>query len=213
MGFLKESRELKAENLSIARGDRLLFEHLNFNLNNGSVLHLEGQNGAGKTTLLRTVCGLSQPLQGQISWCGHALKELAEDYFQQLLYIGHLPGIKEELTAAENLEFSMTLAGVLVEQSRIKEVLMQLGLGRCLNLPSRLLSQGQKKRIALARLWLQEPPLWVLDEPFTALDVSAVDLLKQRIESFANNGGIVIMTTHQLVQMQVPNLTRLRLDS
>ncbi|HQN65641.1 MAG TPA: cytochrome c biogenesis heme-transporting ATPase CcmA [Methylophilus sp.] len=213
MGFLNQSRQLVADNLSIARGDRLLFKYLSFSLDNGSVLHLEGQNGSGKTSLLRTICGLSKPLEGTISWCGDSTDVLAEDFFQQLLYIGHLPGIKEELSAIENLEFSLTLAGLKSEQASIRNVLEELGLKRCMDLPSRYLSQGQKKRVALARLWLQTSPLWVLDEPFTALDVSAVDMLKQRVEDFASQGGIVIMTTHQALQMQVPDLVRLRLNS
>ncbi len=213
MGFLNQNRQLVADNLSIARGDRLLFKHLSFSLDNGSVLHLEGQNGSGKTSLLRTICGLSKPLEGTISWCGDSINALAEDFFQQLLYLGHLPGIKEELSAIENLEFSLTLAGLKSEQASIRNILEELGLKRCMDLPSRYLSQGQKKRAALARLWLQTSPLWVLDEPFTALDVSAVDMLKQRVEDFASEGGIVVMTTHQAVQMHVPDLVRLRLNS
>jgi heme exporter protein A len=213
MGFLASNRELIADNLVGVRGERLLFEKLSFKLNNGSVLYLQGANGSGKTTLLRTICGLSKPYEGNINWCGENINTLAEEYFKHVLYIGHLPGIKEDLTALENLQFSLSLSGVDVSIDRASEALKLLGLAKGLNLPTRMLSQGQKRRVALARLWLQELPLWILDEPFTALDVDAAQLLKQKIEMFANDGGIVVMTTHQEVTLRVPTFEQLRLDA
>jgi heme exporter protein A len=213
MGFLASNRELIADNLVGVRGERLLFERLSFKLNNGSVLYLQGANGSGKTTLLRTICGLSKPYEGNINWCGENINTLAEEYFKHVLYIGHLPGIKEDLTALENLQFSLSLSGVDVSIDRASEALKLLGLAKGLNLPTRMLSQGQKRRVALARLWLQELPLWILDEPFTALDVDAAQLLKQKIEMFANDGGIVVMTTHQEVTLRVPTFEQLRLDA
>lgn len=213
MGFLKSERELTADNLVGVRGERLLFEKLNFKCSNGTVLYLQGANGTGKTTLLRTLCGLSKPYAGSISWCGENINSLAEEYYKHVLYIGHLPGIKEDLTALENLQFSMALSGTPFHLLQATEVLKMLGLARGLNLPTRMLSQGQKRRVALARLWLQDSPLWVLDEPFTALDVAATELLKKKIETFANAGGMVIMTTHQEVIIDAPNFIQLRLDS
>ena len=213
MGFLNSERELTADNLVGVRGERLLFEKLNFKCSNGTVLYLQGANGTGKTTLLRTLCGLSKPYAGSINWCGENINSLAEEYYKQVLYIGHLPGIKEDLTALENLQFSMALSGTPFHLLQATEVLKMLGLARGLNLPTRMLSQGQKRRVALARLWLQDSPLWVLDEPFTALDVAATELLKQKIETFANAGGMVIMTTHQEVIIDAPNFIQLRLDS
>lgn len=213
MGFLATNHTLTADNLVGVRGDRLLFEKLNFNLSNGTVLYLQGENGSGKTTLLRTICGLSKPYEGNINWCGENINSLAEEYSKHVLYIGHLAGIKEDLTALENLQFSLALSGADISTDKAAETLKMLGLAKGLNLPTRMLSQGQKRRVALARLWLQELPLWILDEPFTALDASATSLLKQKIEAFANDGGIVVMTTHQEVTMNVPKFEQLRLDA
>ena len=213
MGFLATNHTLTADNLVGVRGDRLLFEKLNFNLSNGTVLYLQGENGSGKTTLLRTICGLSKPYEGNINWCGENINSLAEEYSKHVLYIGHLAGIKEDLTALENLRFSLTLSGTDISKNNATEVLKMLGLANGLNLPTRMLSQGQKRRVALARLWLQDLPLWILDEPFTALDASATSLLKQKIEAFANDGGIVVMTTHQEVVMSVPKFEQLQLDA
>jgi heme exporter protein A len=213
MGFLASNHELTAENLVGVRGERLLFEKLSFKLSNGSVLYLQGANGSGKTTLLRTICGLSKPYEGNINWCGEDINALAEEYSKHVLYIGHLPGIKEDLTALENLQFSLSLSGADTSAEKAIEALKLLGLAKGLNLPTRMLSQGQKRRVALARLWLQELPLWILDEPFTALDAGATELLKQKIEAFANGGGMVVMTTHQDVALNVPKLEQLRLDA
>jgi heme exporter protein A len=213
MGFLASNRELTAENLVGVRGERLLFEKLSFKLINGSVLYLQGANGSGKTTLLRTICGLSKPYSGSLNWCGKNINSLAEEYSKHVLYIGHLPGIKEDLTALENLQFSLSLSGEDISADKAIEALKLLGLAKGLNLPTRMLSQGQKRRVALARLWLQDLPLWILDEPFTALDSSATELLKQKIETFANDGGMVVMTTHQDVVLNVPKLEQLRLDA
>lgn len=212
MSFLANNDVLKVENLVGVRGDRLLFEDLSFELTQGSVLYLQGANGTGKTTLLRTICGLSKPYAGNITWCGEKIDTLAEEYYKYVLYIGHLPGIKEDLTALENLHFSNALSGKQVSDNQAINVLKDLGLAKGLNLPTRMLSQGQKRRVALARLWLEDLPLWVLDEPFTALDIHATNFLKQKIEVFAQAGGMVIMTTHQEVKINVPKFAELRLD-
>jgi len=213
MGFLASNHVLTADNLVGVRGERLLFEKLSFELTNGTVLYLQGANGTGKTTLLRTICGLSRPYKGSVSWNSENIDGLAEEYYRHVLYIGHLPGIKEDLTALENLQFSLALTGTQFNFSQATKVLETLGLAKGLNLPTRMLSQGQKRRVVLARLWLQDLPLWVLDEPFTALDANATNMLKQKIEAFANAGGIVVMTTHQEVTMNVPKFEQLRLDA
>ena len=204
--------ELSANDLSAVRGERLLFKQLNFSLKNGTVLYLQGANGTGKTTLLRMLCGLSKPYAGCINWCGDNINDLAEEFHQHVLYIGHLPSIKEDLTALENLQFSLALTGEQFDLAEATDALKMLGLGKGLHLPTRVLSQGQKRRVALARLWLQDLPLWVLDEPFTALDVDATHLLKQKIEQFAHAGGVVVMTTHQEVLIDAPNFLQLRLN-
>ena len=213
MEFSTTDFELSANDLSAVRGERLLFKQLNFSLKNGTVLYLQGANGTGKTTLLRMLCGLSKPYSGVINWCGNNINDLAEEFHQHVVYIGHLPGIKEDLTALENLQFSLALTGELFNLAQANEVLNMLGLARGLHLPTRMLSQGQKRRVALARLWLQDLPLWILDEPFTALDVDATKFLKQKIERFANAGGIVVLTTHQEMLIDAPNFMQLRLDA
>lgn len=207
------THSLVVTNLAVVRGERILFEQLDFSLNNGAVLYLQGENGAGKTTLLRTLCGLTHPYAGGVSWCGEDIKGMAEEYSKNVLYIGHLPGIKEDLTAIENLQFSLAQLGSIVDQSQVMEVLETLGLAKALHLPTRMLSQGQKRRVVLARLWLQDLPLWVLDEPFTALDAVATDMVKQRIENFANAGGMVVMTSHQDFILNVPHFMQLKLGA
>lgn len=213
MGFSANHHTLTVSNLAVVRGERMLFNKVNFKLENGAVLYLQGENGSGKTTLLRTICGLSKPYAGTIDWGGENIFAMAEEYSKNLLYIGHLPGIKEDLTALENLQFSLALTGETVVDKDAIAVLNQLGLAKGLNLPTRMLSQGQKRRVVLARLWLQHSPLWVLDEPFTALDINATDLLKQKIETFANSGGMVVMTSHQDFTLQVPKFEQLKLDA
>lgn len=207
------THSLVVTNLAVVRGERILFEQLDFSLNNGAVLYLQGENGAGKTTLLRTLCGLTHPYAGGVSWCGEDIKGMAEEYSKNVLYIGHLPGIKEDLTAIENLQFSLAQLGSIVDQSQVMEVLETLGLAKALHLPTRMLSQGQKRRVVLARLWLQDLPLWVLDEPFTALDAVATDMVKQRIENFANAGGMVVVTSHQDFILNVPHFMQLKLGA
>ena len=137
----------------------------------------------------------------------------AEEYSKNLLYIGHLPGIKEDLTAPENLQFSLALLGSKVDKPQVVSVLETLGLAKALHLPTRMLSQGQKRRVVLARLWLQDLPVWILDEPFTALDAVATSLVKQKVENFANAGGMVVMTSHQDFILNVPQFMQLKLDA
>lgn len=211
MDNITNDHVLKADGLVAVRGDRLLFENVSLEMHQGSVLYVQGANGAGKTTLLRMLCGLSKPYAGHISCCGEKIDQLAEEYYQHVLYIGHLPGIKEDLTAVENLQFSIALKGKRVTEKEVVEVFKALGLSKGLNLPTRMLSQGQKRRVALARLWLEDAPLWILDEPFTALDTNAAAFLKQRIETFACAGGMVILTTHQEIAFNVPKFSQLRL--
>ena len=213
MEFSTSNFELTANDLSAVRGERLLFKQLNFSLKNGTVIYLQGANGTGKTTLLRMLCGLSKPYTGIINWCGNNISDLAEEFHQHVLYIGHLPSIKEDLTALENLQFSLAITGDSFNYIQACEVLNLLGLAKGLHLPTRVLSQGQKRRVALARLWLQDLPLWILDEPFTALDVAATELLRQKIEHFANAGGLVVMTSHQTFSMNVPNFVQLQLGA
>lgn len=192
---------LQIEALSCARGDRVLFRDLSFAVNGGEMLHLKGHNGSGKTTLLRALAGLLLPESGEIRWDGKNIRSLREEYSRHLLYLGHLNGIKGDLTAAENLRIAATLDGFVLSETRAWELLSEIGLRGYEDLPTKHLSQGQKRRVALARLLANEARIWILDEPFTALDVAAVQMLQDVIHRHVENGGIAIITTHQEVAM------------
>jgi len=202
---------LEVINLECTRGDRRLFSGLGFSLEPGALLYVQGQNGSGKTTLLRAVCGLLQPQEGEIRWNGAGIHALKEEFCREVLYLGHLNGIKPDLTGIENLRVSATLDGDRVHEAQLWTALQRLGLAGFEDLPSRMLSQGQKKRVALARLVLSSARLWVLDEPFVALDRDAVDLLQALIAGHVAQGGLVIMTTHQEVALTAGEIRRLRL--
>jgi heme exporter protein A len=202
---------LEVADLECSRGDRLLFSGLSFTLEPGTLLHVRGRNGSGKTTLLRALCGLLTQDSGDILWNGENARRLGEDYHRDALYFGHLNGIKSDLTGIENLRVSATLDGDEVEDDAIWEALGQMGLAGFEDLPTKVLSQGQKKRVALARLLLSNAPLWILDEPFTALDVDAVDRLQMLIARHVADDGIVILTTHQEVPLTSGQIHRLHL--
>jgi len=204
---------LEVTDLECRRGDRLLFTGLSFGLEAGTLLHVRGRNGSGKTTLLRALCGLLTPDAGSILWNGTNTRRLKEDFHRDTLYFGHLNGIKSELTAVENLRVSATLDGDAVEDGRLWEALAQMGLSGFEDLPTKMLSQGQKKRVALARLLLSDAPLWVLDEPFTALDVDAVDQLQMFIAEHVADDGLVVLTTHQEVPLTSGQIRRLHLGA
>lgn len=197
--------------LEVSRSDRVLYSDLNVSLEPGEVLLVEGANGSGKTTLLRTVCGLLLPGAGEIHWNKQNIRTLREEYACQVLYLGHLNGIKNDLSAIENLRISATLDGDEVGEAEVWGALERIGLAGFEDLPTKLLSQGQKRRVALARLLLSSAALWVLDEPFVALDVKAVAQLQGIIIEHAARGGMVILTTHQEVDLDSSRLRRLRL--
>ncbi|MEA3276063.1 MAG: cytochrome c biogenesis heme-transporting ATPase CcmA [Pseudomonadota bacterium] len=202
---------LEVVDLACRRGDRQLFSGLSFDLDPGTLLHVRGRNGSGKTTLLRALCGLLTQDDGKILWNGENTRALAEDFHADTLYFGHLNGIKSDLTGIENLRVSSTLDGDRVEEEQLWSALEQMGLAGFEDLPTKVLSQGQKKRVALARLLLSNAPLWILDEPFTALDVDAVDLLQMLIAQHIADDGLVILTTHQEVPLTSGQIRRLHL--
>ncbi|WP_455206159.1 cytochrome c biogenesis heme-transporting ATPase CcmA [Kaarinaea lacus] len=204
---------LEVRNLECVRGDHRLFVGLNFTLQAGELLHLRGSNGSGKTSLLRTICGLMVAADGDILWQDQNIRTLREDYFNRLIYLGHLGGIKGDLTAFENLRLACKLAGYQPDEDRILDALAKMGLAGREDLPTRVLSAGQKRRVALARLFVNDALLWVLDEPFNALDVAAVGLLKDLIAEHVKAGGIVILTTHQEVEIDTGTIRHINLDS
>jgi heme exporter protein A len=204
---------LEVRDLECMRGDHRLFTGLNFSLQGGELLRLRGSNGSGKTSLLRTVCGLLEPAEGEVLWKGNNIRSQRDEFNGALTYLGHHNGVKAELTGFENLRLSCVLSGQRVEEEHIYDALGQIGLGGREDLPTQVLSQGQKRRVALARLLLSEAELWVLDEPFTALDVGAVAMLSKLIESHLQKGRMVMFTTHQEVDIRAGALCEVDLDS
>ena len=188
---------LEVSNLACSRGDHRLFFGLNFHLNPGQIMQVQGANGSGKTSLLRTLCGFLMPDAGDIVWRGVKIRELAEDYHDEILYLGHLNAIKDELSALENLRISTGLSGVELEEKEAVAALRRMGLRGREMLPTKVLSQGQRRRVALARLLVSDAKLWILDEPLTALDVGAVVLIQELIAEHLAQQGMVIFTTHQ----------------
>ncbi len=202
---------LEVVNLQCTRGDRRLFSGIAFELGPGELLHLHGHNGSGKTTLMRALCGLVTPTEGEVRWKGEPIRGQRDEFHAELLYLGHKNGIKEDLTGVENLLVACRLAGLRVGESRAWEVLERMGLRGHEDLPARVLSQGQQKRVALSRLLLSEARLWLLDEPFVGLDLAAVELLQQVIREHVAKDGMVVLTTHQEVALTSGRVKRLKL--
>lgn len=198
---------LEARELLCERDERTLFSGLSFTLNAGEWVQITGSNGAGKTTLLRLLTGLSRPDAGEVLWQGQPLHQVRDSYHQNLLWIGHQPGIKTRLTAIENLHFYHRDG----DTAQCLEALAQAGLAGFEDIPVNQLSAGQQRRVALARLWLTRATLWILDEPFTAIDVNGVDRLTQRMAQHTEQGGIVILTTHQPLNVAESQIRRISL--
>jgi heme exporter protein A len=188
---------LQAADLACERGGRVLFRELSFALKGGELLRIAGANGSGKTSLLRILCGLLMPAAGEVRWQGDAIQDLREEYSKQLVYLGHAPAVKDELTPAENLSVACTLAGISVDAEQVRGALARFGLPAKQALVKKL-SQGQRRRAALARLALSASvPLWLLDEPLAALDAAAARLTESLIDEHVAGGGMVVYTTHQ----------------
>lgn len=199
---------LEIKDICCVRGDRPLFSGLSFTVAPGSLHRVLGPNGTGKTSLLRMISGLSTPAEGEILWDGASIYRLREEFFAHVLYFGHAPAIKDELTAEENLLVAATLSGAEVSPAEVRKALAIMGLKGREDLPARVLSQGQRRRVNLARMVLPATPrLWVLDEPFSALDVAAVDQLRELIERHVAAGGMVVFTTHQDAPWTLPVAT------
>ena len=187
---------LEARSLACTRGFATLFHDLSFDVSAGEWLALRGANGSGKTTLLRCIAGLTRPDAGAIRWNGESTREAEGAFKADLLYSGHLPGIKDDFSAEENVRAALGLRGVAVSDDAIGEALAQVGLEKRRQLPARRLSAGQRRRIGLARLALNPARLWALDEPLTALDDEGQAFFTRLLERHVASGGVAVVATH-----------------
>lgn len=204
---------LEASNLECIRGERSLFAGVGFRLAAGEMLYLQGANGSGKTSLMRILCGLAHPAAGEVCWRGEPIGKLGEDYRRELCYLGHHNAIKEELTPLENLLAAAHLADETLDEGAALDALELVGLAGREELACRYLSQGQKRRVALARLVNERRALWILDEPYVALDTAAVALVASLIGAHLQRGGLVVLTTHQAVPVAAGAVRELVLEA
>ena len=199
---------LRTENLSCVRDDRILFEGLGFIVEPNQVLLLEGQNGSGKTSLLRILCGFREPDTGDVFWCGEPINR--GSFYLDMAYVGHMDGIKKELTVMENLNLSLALGQT--GKLTIPQALEKVKLSGYDDQLIQALSAGQKRRLSLARLLVTHNVLWILDEPFTSLDKQGIELVESLMVEHCADGGIIVMTSHHDVNFPSENIKRIRLS-
>jgi len=204
----KSTHSLVGAGLSCIRDDRVLFEQLAFELVSGQVLLLEGKNGSGKTSLLRILCGFREPDAGDIRWCGDAVND--SQFYAQMAYVGHLDGVKKELTVLENLKLSVALSGS--GQYSIHQALSKVHLEGYDDVLVQALSAGQKRRLSLARLLITENVLWILDEPFTSLDKQGIALIETLMTEHCANGGMIVLTSHHDIDLTDVDVQRIYLS-
>ena len=204
---------LRAAALECVRGGRRLFSGLSFELAPHALLEVRGANGSGKTSLLRMLCGLLAPAAGRIAWSGADISSSREEYCAQIAYIGHLNGIKDELSSLENVVLAAHAAGLAANAESADAALRRLGLVGFQHAPCKTLSQGQRRRVAFARLCLSaERPLWLLDEPYAALDAAAVRLMQELIAEHLERGGLAVLSAHQDVEVAARSVQRIELS-
>lgn len=195
------SKGLCVSHLTCERGYRELFNDLSFTLSSGEILHIKGENGAGKTSLLRIIAGLALPITGDISFDGYDCRKYRSEYNEQIAFMGHKLGIKLELTPVENIRSHCELS-VPRSQQQILDALEKVGLYGFEEMYCNQLSAGQKRRVALAQIMLSDTKLWILDEPFTSLDVIGVNFFLKMIQQHVDNDGMILLTTHQEVNLE-----------
>ena len=199
---MRMSKSVRLESITCVRGDRTLFEELNLEIKPGSILRISGDNGSGKSSLLRILCGLLTPHAGKVFWGSDPITEDRDQFHGELIYLGHIPALKADFSAIENLMSLALLGGQSISNEEAMNALREAGLDRQAHRFIRTLSQGQKQRIALSRLLLPQPKsIWILDEPFNALDRDANRALQNLLINHVNRGGIVALSSHQDLQI------------
>jgi heme exporter protein A len=186
---------LSVEKVHVWRGDRHVLKGVSLNLKLGQLLHVSGPNGTGKTTLLRVVCGLLRPEQGAVSWLGRSIASVRTEYQARLAYASHEPALKADLTALENLRFAVGLKR-RVTVGELRASLERTGVLGCADLPARVLSAGQRRRVAMARVLAMSASLWLLDEPYTNLDAAGTELMTGLLHAHVEQGGAALVVAH-----------------
>lgn len=199
-----ETTRLAVRSVHVWRGDRHVLRGINLDAERGEVIHVAGPNGTGKTTLLRVLAGLLHAEEGEVLWQGVSILRQRDEYAAAMSYLGHENALKGDLTAAENLHYGVGVR-IALQAADIEAVLAQVGIARCRDLPARVLSAGQRRRLAMARVLLAAAPLWILDEPFTNLDVGGVAELSAFIGEHVRQGGTVVLAAHQ--SLSIPAIT------
>jgi heme exporter protein A len=198
----KAADGLSVEKVHVWRGDRHVLRGVSLDLRPRQLLHVSGPNGTGKTTLLRVVCGLLRPEQGLVSWLGMSIASVRTEYQAALAYASHEPALKADLTALENLRFAVGLKRrATVDELRAS--LERTGVAACADLPARVLSAGQRRRVAMARVLAMSASLWLLDEPFTNLDAAGTDLMAGLLQSHVEQGGAALVVAHHDLTIDV----------
>jgi heme exporter protein A len=208
---MSSSALLETRDLSCIRNDRLLFEHLDFSLEPGQMLVVEGPNGCGKTSLLRILTGLRLADDGEVLWRGDPIDRLAGDYYEQVAYVGHHDGVKQELTCLENLRLARAMG--IPSTSALDDVLEQVNLYAYGETEVGSLSAGQKRRLALARLLATDSMLWILDEPFTSLDKASMSMFASLFEQHLQGQGLIVMTSHHQISLPAQSVQQLQLGT
>ncbi|ABN74456.1 cytochrome c biogenesis heme-transporting ATPase CcmA [Actinobacillus pleuropneumoniae] len=197
---MTHTNQLTITNLACERGENRLFENCNFSVTSGEWVQIEGHNGIGKTSLLRILAGLAMPAEGYVLWNDIPIQKQRDEYYSELFYLAHHAGVKPELSPWENLRFYQKIQGLALDDEALWYALDKVGLIGREELACSYLSAGQQRRVALAKLWLIKQKLWILDEPFTAIDKKGVSDLIVHIEKHCENGGMVIFTSHQAAE-------------
>jgi heme exporter protein A len=202
---------LEVDKIHVWRGERHVLRGVSLRLNCSELLHVSGPNGAGKTTLLRVVTGLLRPEQGSVSWGGRPIQAARGDYQADLAYGAHEPALKADLTALENLRFSVGLKRK-VSAAELTAALERTGVAGCADLPARVLSAGQRRRVTMARILAMQAPLWLLDEPFANLDAEGSELVSQLLQAHVLGGGLALVVAHHEIALDC-SVRRLELDA